>query len=70
MKYALMIYEAESDFAKRNSAAAGEYWGAWMAYSQSVQEAGGFSGGAGLEPPTSATWLSHSSGQIQVQDGP
>lgn len=70
MKYALMIYENEADFAKREGPEAPAYWAAWSAYSQAVQEAGVMAGGAGLQPPSTATTLHHASGNHHVQDGP
>ena len=70
MKYALIIFEAEADFAKRTGPEAPAYWDAWTAYSRAVAEAGIMAGGAGLEPPTTATSLRHIDGKAQVQDGP
>ena len=70
MKYALLIYENEVDFAKRQSAEAPAYWAAWMAYSQAVTDEGVMAGGAGLEVPATATTIHHADGKVQVQDGP
>ena len=70
MKYALIIFEAEADFAKRVGPEAPAYWSAWMAYSQSLNEAGVMAGGAGLEGPATATLLRQQNGAVQVQDGP
>lgn len=70
MKYALMIYEHESDFAKREGPQAGAYWAAWSAFTESVNEAGVMAGGAGLQDPTTATTLRNSGTKHQIQDGP
>lgn len=70
MKYALMIYENEVDFANREGPNAGAYWAAWSAYSHAVEAAGVMAGGAGLQPPSTATTLSYVDGKHQVQDGP
>lgn len=71
MKYAIIIYENPSDFAARTDpAAAGEYWGAYTAYNQVLTEAGVMGGGAGLQPPATATTLRLRDGKRHVQDGP
>lgn len=70
MKYALMIFEADADFAKRQGPEAPAYWNAWMAYSSSLKAAGVMAGGAGLEGPTTATVLRNIDGKATVQDGP
>jgi hypothetical protein len=70
MKYALVIFEADQDFAKREGAESQQYWAGWMAYTQVIREAGVMVGGAGLQPPSTATTIRHLNGSIQVQDGP
>ena len=70
MKYALVIFETEQDFAKREGAEAQQYWAGWMAYSAAIRDAGVMVGGAGLQPPAMATTLRHQGGKVQVQDGP
>lgn len=71
MQYMLIMREGAEDFAKREDAAAAPaYWGAWMAYSKAVTEAGIFVSGAGLQPPASATTVKLRNGKRQVQDGP
>lgn len=46
MKYALLIYEPASEFAKRTSADAPAYWAAWSAYGEAIKNAGIMAGGA------------------------
>lgn len=70
MQYALIISEGPGDFARREGPDAPAYWGAWTAYSRSVAEAGIMRGGAGLQPPATATTLRHVNGKPVVQDGP
>ena len=70
MKYALLIYEHESNFLHREGPEANAYWAAWMAYTQAVQEAKVMVGGAGLQVPSTATTFYRADGKQHVQDGP
>ena len=70
MEYALMFYEAPTDFAKRESADAPAYYGSWMAYIDTVNKAGIRSSGNGLQPPMTGTSLRLRGDKRQVQDGP
>jgi hypothetical protein len=71
MQYMILIYEAESDFAKRADPAQAEaYWGAWTAYGAALAQAGVIVGGAGLQPHATATTLRIAEGRRRVQDGP
>lgn len=65
MMYALLIYETEADFARREDP---EYWAAWQAYSEAIGEVN--TGGAALQGPATATAVSVREGARQVQDGP
>ena len=71
MKYDILVYENETDFAARTDATKqGDYWAAYSAYTNALQKSGVMVGGAGLAPPTAATSLRISSGKRHVQDGP
>lgn len=71
MKYALMFYEPASEFEKANDpAAAPAYWAGWGSYIQTVEQAGVFLQGAGLEQPHAATTVRLRDGARDVQDGP
>src|SRR5262245_30412806 len=71
MKYTILIYETEADFhARTDPARKGEYWGAYRAYTQALQEAGVMTGGAALQPGQLATTVRQRDGKRQVQDGP
>ena len=73
MKYSILIYETAADFAVRTDPdpkKRADYWALWPPYSKALKDAGVFVGGAGLQPPETATTLRFSSGQRQVQDGP
>jgi hypothetical protein len=65
MKYAILVYETEQDFANRE-----QVMPAYTAYSQALSEAGVMTGGAGLHPTHTATTLRLQNGTRQVQDGP
>lgn len=67
MKYALLVYQPQEAFERRDTEAA---MAAGKAYSEALQAAGVFVGGAGLESPQSATTVSLRDGKRQVQDGP
>jgi Uncharacterized protein conserved in bacteria len=73
MNYTILIYETAADFAARNDPDPEQreaYWSAWPPYAQALREAGVFAGGAGLEPPDTATTLRFRGERPQVQDGP
>ncbi|NNF07703.1 MAG: YciI family protein [Candidatus Eisenbacteria bacterium] len=70
MKYAILVYETPEDFAKGRGPEAEAYFGSYMAYHQALQEAGVYTGGHGLQPPTTATTVRLKKGDRVVQDGP
>ena len=71
MKYTILIYENEVDFATRSDEKRKEaYWGAYRAYTQALTQAGVMIGGAGLQLPGRATTIRLRAGKRQVQDGP
>jgi hypothetical protein len=70
MKYALIILEHPAQMAQRNGPEAPAYWSAWVAFGHALQAAGVAAGGAGLEPPATATTVRFAGGKHVVQDGP
>jgi hypothetical protein len=71
MKYTILIYETEADFATRADAKRKDaYYGAYRAYTKALMDAGIMAGGAGLQPAQLATTIRHRDGRRQVQDGP
>ena len=73
MNYTVLIYETPEDFAVRNDPDPEKrdaYWAVWPAYTKALKDAGIFVGGAGLEPPETATTLKFREGKRLVQDGP
>lgn len=70
MKYALIILETPEQMGERSSHKAPAYWAAWSAYAEALRKAGVAAGGAGLEPPSTATTVRFKADRKVVQDGP
>ena len=71
MKYTILLYETEADFAARKAVPRDEkYWGAYRAYTQALTDAGVMAGGAALQPGHAATTVRQHNGTRAVQDGP
>lgn len=71
MHYSILIYESPGDFAALQDPRQGEaIMEGVMHYLQALKDAGVFVGGAGLQPPVTATTLRLREGQRHVQDGP
>jgi hypothetical protein len=71
MNYTILIYETPADFAVRTDPEKQqEYWAAWPTYSKALKDAGAFVGGAGLQPPETATTVRFQGEKRLVQDGP
>jgi hypothetical protein len=71
MKYMLMFYLNQEEFdARTDPQKKDAFWGSFMPYVKAVKNAGIFAGGAGLEPPETATTLRIVDGKRLVQDGP
>jgi hypothetical protein len=71
MQFAICVYESPAELARRDDPAqAPAYWAPYFAYSKALTEAGVGVGGAGLQPPRTATSLKVREGRRHVQDGP
>jgi hypothetical protein len=71
MNYTLLIYEPPAEFAARSDPARQPaFWQSWKSYADALRTAGVMAGGAGLEPPETATTVRLSNGERLVQDGP
>lgn len=71
MNFSLLIYQtAEAFEARTNPEKRAEFWGSFMPYMKSLQEAGIVVSGAGLEPPCQAKTVHLSTVEATVQDGP
>jgi hypothetical protein len=71
MQYTVLVYETENDLRSRTDPARKEaYWGAYRAYTAALRAADVMVGGAGLQPPRTATTVRQQTGNRRVQDGP
>jgi len=71
MQYTLMFYLGPDEFAARTDPKRKEaFWAGFLPYLQAIKDAGIFVGGAGLQPPDTATTVRLRDGQRLVQDGP
>jgi hypothetical protein len=71
MRYAILAYENEADFAARTDQGRRErYWAAWRAYDEAMRAAGVKLNGAALQSAGSATTVRKNRDARQVQDGP
>ena len=70
MKFALVIFETPEQLNRRNGPEAPAYWASWIAYGEAMGAAGVMAGGAGLQPPSTATSVRLSSPKHTIQDGP
>ena len=66
MKYALLVFQPQEQFERRDRAMAA----AGKAYGEALRAAGVVVTAAGLQPPQSATMVSVRDGKRQVHDGP
>jgi hypothetical protein len=66
-----MYYLSPDEFAARTDPARKDaFWDAFLPYAKALLNAGIVVGGAGLEPPETATSVRHHEGHRHVQDGP
>ena len=72
MKYAILVYETQEEFAERSDPERRDrYWAAYKEYTDLLSEAGVLrNGSAGLKEPITATTLRIRDGKHEVQDGP
>ncbi len=67
MQYALLIYEAEKDWAKNNGPAVMQEY---RTFTDSIAKSGNLKGGNPLQPTTSATTVRVRNGKLATSDGP
>ena len=70
MQYLCLIYESESEAAKQSPAEQQAVFGAYMAFTKEVREAGKLVGGEPLQPTATATTVRVRDGQTLHTDGP
>ena len=71
MHYTLLFYLTPDEFDARSDPSQQEaFWASFLPYAKALKNAGIVVGGAGLDPPETATTVRRSDGQRHVQDGP
>ena len=70
MKYLLLIYGNEADFAGLSEAEQGGVFGEYMAFSSAIMKSGHYLGGEALEPVATATTVRLKNGKPLTTDGP
>ena len=71
VEYTILIYESSDDSTTHSGRDMGRsYSAAFAAYTKTLVDAGVMVGGAGLQPPETATTIQLRDGKRHVQDGP
>ena len=70
MKYLLLIYENEADFANVSEAEQGKIFQEYMDYSKGIRKNGNYISGEALQPIATATTVRQRNGKTLTTDGP
>ena len=70
MKYLLLIYSVEGQWAAMSEAEQGQVFGEYMAYTNEIHESGHYLGGEALQPTATATTVRVKDGKTLTTDGP
>ena len=70
MKYLLLIYENEGDFAKVTEEEGNRIFAEYMTYTKGIRKAGNYIGGEALQPVATATTVRQRNGKTLTTDGP
>jgi hypothetical protein len=70
MKYLLLIYENEADFAGMSEAEQGKVFGEYHAFTNDIKKKGHYIGGEALQPVSTATTVRVKGGKTLTTDGP
>jgi hypothetical protein len=70
MKYLLLIYENEADWAKKSEAEQGAIFGEYSAFSDDLRKGGQYLHGEPLQPTATASTVRVRNGKTMVTDGP
>ncbi len=70
MKYLLLIYENEGNFANVSEAEQGKIFQEYMDYSRGILKSGNYIGGEALQPVATATTVRQRNGKTLTTDGP
>jgi hypothetical protein len=70
MKYLLLIYENEGNFASVSEEEGNKIFSEYMNYSKGIKKAGNYIGGEALQPVATATTVRQRNGKTLTTDGP
>jgi hypothetical protein len=70
MKYMLLIYDREQDWARLSQAEQGQVYGEYMQFTQDIKSSGNYLAGSQLHPVATATSVRLREGKQLVTDGP
>ncbi len=70
MKYLLLIYQSEAEFARLSDAEKGKVHQEYGPFTESISKSGHFQAGHGLQPTSTATTVRVRNGKRLVTDGP
>ena len=70
MKYLLLIYENEGNFAKVTEEEGNRIFAEYMDYTKGIRKAGNYIGGEALQPIATATTVRQRNGKTLTTDGP
>ena len=70
MQYMILIYSDPAEMQVRSESEQREMFGEYMAYSESLRQAGVYHSGEGLEPASTATTVRVRDGKQLISDGP
>lgn len=70
MKYLLLIYENEGNFAKVTEEEGNKIFAEYMNYTKGIRKAGNYIGGEALQPIATATTVRQRNGKTLTTDGP
>jgi hypothetical protein len=70
MKYMLLIYDSEKEWAKFSAADTKKIMGEYLQFSSEIRASGHYQAGAPLQPTTAATSVRIRNGRTLVTDGP
>ena len=70
MRYMLLIYEPESNWARMSQEEAGRVFGEYMAFTESIKASGHYVTGNPLQPTATATTVRVKDGKTVSTDGP
>ena len=70
MKYLLLIYENEADFANLSEEQGNKIFAEYMDYTKGIKKQGNYIGGEALQPIATATTVRQRNGKTLTTDGP